>query len=145
MSNNQVDVKTQQRIRASFDAQGLMSHLGAKLTVLKPGEARIELPYREELTQHMGYFHAGATSSIADPAGGFAGVTLFPKGSTVLTVEFKINLIAPAQGDYLEAVGKVVRSGRTLTVCGLEVFGVVGNEKTLVAVGQQTLIRVQEP
>lgn len=140
-----VDAQTQQRIHASFDAQGLMHHLGAKLTVLKPGEARIELPYREELTQHMGYFHAGATSSIADSAGGFAGVTLFPEGSTVLTVEFKINLVAPAQGDYLEAVGKVVRSGRTLTVCNLEVFGVVGTEKTLVAVGQQTLIRVQEP
>lgn len=145
MSEVFIDAGVEQRIRDSFAAQGLMEHLGATLTVLKPGEARIQLPYSGKLTQHMGFFHAGATSSIADSAGGFAGVTLFPQGSTVLTVEFKINLVAPAQGEYLEAVGKVVRSGRTLTVCNLEVFGVQGGERTLVAVGQQTLIRVEEP
>ena len=130
----------QRRVRDSFERQGLMRHLGATLTVIEPGEVRIRLPYRGELTQQHGFFHAGSSSAIADTAGGFAGFTLFPLGSSVLTVEFKINLVAPAQGDYLEAIGKVIRSGRTLTICNLEVFGVRGEQRTLVAVGQQTLI-----
>lgn len=109
------------RVRESFARQGLMRHLGAELSLVQPGEVRIRVPFREELTQQHGFFHAGATSAIADTAGGYAGFTLFPENSSVLTVEFKINLLAPAQGDYLEAVGKVVRSGRTLTVCQLEV------------------------
>src|SRR5690606_39006837 len=112
------------RVRESFDRQGLMRHLGATLTVIEPGEVHIELPFCDELTQQHGYFHAGGTSAIADTAGGFAGLTLFPAGSSVLTVEFKLNLIAPAKGDYLEAIGKVIRSGRTLTICHLEVFAV---------------------
>ncbi|NLO81396.1 MAG: PaaI family thioesterase [Xanthomonadaceae bacterium] len=128
------------RVRESFARQGLMRHLGAELSLVQPGEVRIRVPFREELTQQHGFFHAGATSAIADTAGGYAGFTLFPENSSVLTVEFKINLLAPAQGDYLEAVGKVVRSGRTLTVCQLEVYGVSDGERTLVALGQQTLI-----
>ncbi len=128
------------RVSDSFERQGLMRHLGATLTVIEPGEVRIRLPYSAELTQQHGFFHAGASSAIADTAGGFAGFTLFPLGSSVLTVEFKINLVAPAQGDYLEAIGKVIRSGRTLTICNIEVFGVRGEQRTLVAVGQQTLI-----
>src|SRR5690606_25492558 len=92
------------------------------------------------LTQQHGFFHAGATSSIADSAGGYAGYTLFPENSSVLTIEFKINLVAPAKGDLLEATGKVVRSGRTLTICQLEVHAIEGEERTLVAVGQQTLM-----
>jgi len=134
----------EQRVRESFERQGLMRHLGATLSLVKPGEVHIKMPYRPELTQQHGYFHAGGSSAIADTAGGYAGFTLFPPGSAVLTVEFKINLIAPAQGDYLEAVGKVVRSGRTLTICQLEVFGVSGEQRTLVAVGQQTLMCVEE-
>jgi len=133
-----------QRIKESFAAQGLMRHLGAELAELQPGKASIRLPYREELTQHMGFFHAGATSAIADAAGGYAGITLFPQGSSILTVEYKLNLVAPAKGEWLEAVAKVIRSGRTLTVCQLEVFAVQDEDKTLVAVGQQTLIRVED-
>src|SRR5690625_1740355 len=134
----------EQRVRESFERQGLMRHLGATLSLVKPGAVHIKMPYRPELTQQHGYFHAGGSSAIADTAGVYAGFTLFPPGSSVLTVEFKINLIAPAQGDYLEAVGKVVRSGRTLTICQLEVFGVSGEQRTLVAVGQQTLMCVEE-
>jgi uncharacterized protein (TIGR00369 family) len=102
----------------------------------------IVLPSRPEVTQQHGYFHAGATSAIADSAGGYAGFTLFPEDTAVLTVEYKINLLAPAVGDHLEAVGTVLKSGRTLTVCQLEVFGVQGSRRTLVAAGQQTLICV---
>ncbi len=130
------------RVKDSFNRQGLMHHLGAQIHEVSPGFVRIRLPYAESLTQQHGYFHAGATSAIADSAGGYAGLTLFPEGSSVLTVEFKINLVAPARGDRLEAEGKVIRSGRTLTICQLEVYGVCGGERSLVALGQQTLIAI---
>lgn len=130
------------RIEESFGRQGLMRLLGARLDHVGPGLVRIVLPSRPEVSQQHGYVHAGATSAIADSAGGYAALTLFPEGSEVLTVEYKINLLAPAAGDHLEAVGTVRRSGRTLTVCQLDVFGVRDGERTLVAAGQQTLIRI---
>ena len=131
------------RIHASFDRQGLMAHLGARITHIAPGRVHIVLPARPEVTQQHGYFHAGATSAIADSAGGYAAYTLFPEETEVLTVEYKINLLAPAAGDHIEAIGTVLKPGRTLTVCRLEVSAVQsdGNRK-LVANGQQTLIRV---
>ena len=132
----------QERIRASFDRQGLMRHLGARLGRIGAGRVHILLPERPEITQQHGYIHAGATSAIADSAGGYAALTVFPADAEVLTVEYKINLLAPAAGDHLEAIGTVVKAGRTLTVCHLEVFGVTGQQLTLVAVGQQTLIRL---
>jgi uncharacterized protein (TIGR00369 family) len=128
------------RVRESFERQGLMRHLGVVIHAIEPGEVRLRLPFREELTQQHGFFHAGSTSAIADSAGGYAGFTVFPPDSSVLTVEFKINLVAPARGEYLEAVGKVLRSGKTLTICQMEVFGIEGDARKLVAVGQQTLI-----
>lgn len=138
----QASPEVQARISASFDRQGLMRHLGARLAYVGPGRVHITLPNRSEVTQQHGYFHAGATSTIADSAGGYAAFTLFPDDAEVLTVEYKINLLAPATGDHLEAVGTVVKSGRTLTVCQLEVFAVDGDGRSLVAAGQQTLIRV---
>src|SRR3546814_2301662 len=82
-----------------------MHHLGITVESIDPGEVRLKMPFRPELTQQHGFFHAGGTSALADTAGGYAGFTLFPQDSSVLTVEFKINLVAPARGDYLEAVG----------------------------------------
>ncbi|MEV8424869.1 PaaI family thioesterase [Streptomyces niveus] len=132
-----------QRVRDSFDRQGLMTHLGARLAHIGPGRVHIELPARPEVTQQHGYIHAGATSAVADSAGGYAALTLLDEDSDVLTVEYKINLLAPAAGDHLEAIGTVLKSGRTLTVCQLEVYAVQdGGERKLVANGQQTLIRV---
>lgn len=125
------------RIRASFELQGLMRHLGARLSRISPGHVQIVLPSRPEITQQHGYIHAGATSAIADSAGGYAALTLLPETAEVLTVEYKINLLAPATGDHLEAVGTVVKAGRTLTVCRLEVTGA---RRELIATGQQTLI-----
>jgi uncharacterized protein (TIGR00369 family) len=133
------------RVRDSFARQGLMRHLGAQLIAVYAGRVDIRLPYRVELTQQDGYFHAGATSAIADTAGGYAGLSVFPAGSAVLTVEYKINLVNPARGECLEAIGTVIRSGRTLTVCQLEVFATMGSQRTLVAMGQQTLIRLPAP
>ncbi|CAL2068395.1 MULTISPECIES: PaaI family thioesterase [Streptomyces] len=136
----QVSPEVRARVQGSFDRQGLMRHLGARMTRIAPGRVHITLPRAAEVSQQHGYIHAGATSAIADSAGGYAAFTLFPEDSTVLTVEYKINLLAPAAGDHIEAVGTVLRSGRTLTVCQLQVFSQVGDKKTLIATGQQTLI-----
>lgn len=140
-----LDAEIESLVRESFNRQGLMRHLGAEMVDVRAGEVGIRLPFRPELTQQHGFFHAGGTSAIADTAGGYAGLTVFPKGSAVLTVEFKINLIAPAKGEALLAIGRVVKRGRTLTVCQLEVFAVQGRERVAVAVGQQTLICLNEP
>lgn len=136
------DPDVDQRIRASFERQGLMAHLGARLTHVAPGRVHIVLPSRPEVTQQNGYVHAGATSAVADTAGGYAAYTLFPADTEVLTVEYKINLLAPAVGDHVEAIGTVLKSGRTLTVCTLEAYAVQDDRRTLVASGQQTLMRV---
>ncbi|GAA1658194.1 PaaI family thioesterase [Actinoplanes couchii] len=122
-----------------------MRLLGARLTHIGLGQVHIELANRPEVTQQHGYIHAGATSAIADNAGGYAALTLFPDDSEVLTVEFKINLLAPASGDQLEAIGTVLKSGRTLTICRVDVFGIRDQQRTRVAAAQQTLIRVTGP
>jgi len=138
----QANAEVVARVQASFDRQGLMRLLGAELAEVTPGRVRIILANRPAVSQQHGYVHAGATSAIADSAGGYAGLTLMPETSEVLTVEYKLNLLAPAAGDRVEAVGTVLKSGRTLSVCQLEVFAVRGDERKLVAVGQQTLISV---
>jgi uncharacterized protein (TIGR00369 family) len=145
MGSAELDPEIETLVRDSFERQGLMGHLGASLVEVRAGRVSIRLPFQPVLTQQHGFFHAGGTSAIADTAGGYAGLTVFPKGSAVLTVEFKINLIAPAQGDALLAVGQVVRAGRTLTVCQFEVFAEQGQERVTVAIGQQTLICLNQP
>jgi uncharacterized protein (TIGR00369 family) len=128
------------RVRDSFDRQALMHTIGARLGRIEPGRVEIELPFRADLTQQHGYLHAGITSTIADSAGGYAGFSLFPADSSVLTVEFKINLLAPAAGERFLAVGQVLKPGRTLTICSLEVLAISGEQRQTVAVGQQTLM-----
>ena len=117
-----------------------MHLLGAKMRVIEPGRCIIELPFREDLTQQDGFFHAGATSTIADSAGGYAALSLMAAESRVLTVEFKINLTAPAIGTLLTAEGTVIKPGRTLTVADIAVTVQNENEKKLCAVVQQTTI-----
>jgi uncharacterized protein (TIGR00369 family) len=134
------DPSYESRVRDSFARQALMHTIGAALATVEPGRVEIALPYRPDLTQQHGFLHAGITSAIADSAGGYAGYSLFPAGSSVLTVEFKINLLAPAAGERFLATGEVVRPGRTLTICRLEVSAIKGEHRTLIAVGQQTLI-----
>lgn len=130
------------RVRANFDRQGLMGGLGAVLTNVEPGFVAIELPYAETLTQQHGFFHAGAVSSIADTAGGFAASTLFGAEDGILTVEFKINLMAPADGDLLVAEGRVVKPGRTLTLTTADVFVRKNGALKQCALMQQTLMRI---
>lgn len=130
-------------VAASFAKQGLMAHLGARLGQLAPGEAHIHLPMSPQVTQQHGYFHGGATTTIADSAGGYAALTLLDDATEVLAVELKINMVAPAIGDELVAIGTVLKSGRTLTVCRMDVFAVSGEQRKLVAAGQQTVIAVR--
>jgi uncharacterized protein (TIGR00369 family) len=110
------------RVRDSFERQGLMRYLGAQLADLSPGLAEIRVSYRLELTQQHGYFHAGVSGVIADSACGYAAYTLMPTDSTVLTVEYKMNLLAPADGEELIARARVVRSGRTLKICAADIY-----------------------
>jgi uncharacterized protein (TIGR00369 family) len=132
----------EERIRASFASQGAMRLLRATLAEICPGHCVIELPFRDELAQQHGYFHAGITSAIADSAGGYAALALFPPESEVLTVEFKINLIAPAVGSLLIADAIVVRMGRTLTITTVDVCVESDGERIPCALMQQTLIRI---
>ncbi len=138
-----LDPAWETKIRDSFARQPFMRYLGARMIHAEPGLVEIEADFRPELTQQHGFFHAGVTSSIADTAGGYAGYSLFPPDSSVLTVEYKINLIAPARGCRLRAVAQVIKSGRMLTVCDLKVLAIDGEREVLCASGQQTLICLQ--
>ncbi|TMG92888.1 MAG: PaaI family thioesterase [Betaproteobacteria bacterium] len=106
----------------------------------RPGYCAIELPFREDLTQQHGYVHAGIVGAIVDSAGGYAGFTLFPADASVLTVEYKLNLLAPAAGERLVAEAQVVKPGRTLAITRGEVYAEADGKRTLCAIMQQTLI-----
>jgi len=121
-------------------SQGAMRLVGARLTEVDEGVAEFEVDFRPELSQQNGFFHAGIVSTLIDTAGGCAGATLMPPGSGVLTVEFKVNLLAPADGEKLRARGEVVKSGRTLTITQGKVFVTKDGKETLCALMQQTLI-----
>lgn len=127
------------RVRESFARQPFMTLMGARMGAVEPGRVEVELPYVDSVTQQLGYFHGGAVGAIADTAGGYAAYTLFPADSTVLTVEYKINIMAPGRGERLVAVGEVVRSGRTLTIVKVDVFADADGVRTHCATATQTL------
>ncbi len=127
-------------VRSSFNDQGIMHLLGASMRTIEPGFCVIDLPFNSQLTQQDGFYHAGATSTIADSAGGYAAFSLMPKGSRVLTVEFKVNLLSTADGELLSAHAEVVKAGKTLTVVTINVNCLKGSSSTLCAVVQQTTI-----
>ena len=110
------------RVRDSFARQGAMALIGAKLTHVAPGAVDIAVDYRHEVSQQHGFFHGGIVGTAADSAGGYAAFSLMPADASVLTVEYKMNLIAPADGTRLVAKGRVIKPGRTLTVCQVDVF-----------------------
>jgi uncharacterized protein (TIGR00369 family) len=129
-----------QRVRASFAAQGAMRTLGAELHGVEPGYCAVALVPRPEISQQHGYVHGGVIAAIVDAAGGYAAFTLFPANASVLTVEFKLNLLAPADGERIVAEGFVVKPGRTLAVTRGEVHAERGGRRVLVALMQQTLM-----
>ena len=132
----------QRVIKESFGKQGIMNHIGAELGDVGPGRCEIRLPYSDDLSQQHGFFHGGIIGTIGDSAGGYAAFTLMEDGDGILTVEYKINMMAPADGDLLIARGEVVKAGRTLTVCTAEVDVVKNGKVTTCAVMQQTLMRI---
>jgi uncharacterized protein (TIGR00369 family) len=128
------------RVRASFGRQRHMTTLGARIVFIAPGEVHLALPFDPQFCQQNGFMHAGAIASVADSANGYAAYTLAPADTDVLAVEFKINLLAPAQGDGFLACGRVLRPGRTLTVCLADVFSTGTTERTLIATMLSTII-----
>lgn len=121
------------RVRESFARQRIMAWFGAELARLGPGEVDIALPFRDELTQQNGFLHAGVVATIADSACGYAALSLAPAGHDVLAVEFKLNLLAPATGPRIVARARVLRPGRTLTVCRADVLALRADGEHLVA------------
>ena len=136
------DPDFEQRVRASFERQSFMSTIGATLERVAPGEVDIRLTIHSGLTQQHGFVHAGAVASIADSACGYAAFSLMPSDSGVLAVEFKINLMSPAAGDYLIARGRVIRAGRTLNVCQADVVAISGGSEKTVALLTATVMTV---
>lgn len=128
------------RIRASFARQAFMGMLGARLERIAPGEVTIALPFRADLTQQNGFLHAGVVTSVVDSACGYAALSVMEPGANVLSVEFKVNLLAQAQGTEFLAVGRVVRSGRTLVVVTGELRALSGGGEIVVALMQGTMI-----
>ena len=143
MSFQPRDPAFESRVRASFARQRFMATLGATLESVLPGEVRIAFGFREDLTQQHGFLHAGVSTAIADSACGYAALTLMEPGVGVLAVEFKINMLAPAAGERFVAVARVVRAGRTLTVCTAEVTTQRDDATTTVALMQGTMMSVR--
>ncbi|MCD0506180.1 PaaI family thioesterase [Bordetella petrii] len=131
-----------QRVHDSFARQTVMAAFGARLGRVEPGTVDIELPFRRDLCQQNGYLHAGISTTIADSAGGYAAYSLFDAGEDVLTSEFKMNFLAPADGEYFLATGRVLKPGRRLSVCQVQVQAYRGGKPTLCLVGLMTAVRV---
>ena len=132
------DPEYEAKVRASFERQSIMRLIGAELRTVEPGYCEIELPYREELTQQHDYLHAGATTTIADSSGGYAAFSLMPPGSSILTIEFKVNLLAPAKGERFLARGRVIKPGGRLYICEFQVEAIDGEHSRTCLFGMQT-------
>lgn len=138
------DPAWQQRVRESFARQTLMKTIGASLVRVVPGEVEIELPFRDDLCQQHGFLHGGVVTAVADSACGYAALSLMPPAAAVLTVEFKVNLLAPARGDRFLAHGRVLRPGRTLSVCTADVLALADGVRRPVATMLTTMMAVEE-
>jgi len=134
----------EQVVSDSFAAQQLMATIGARLTRVAAGEIEIRVPFRPDLTQQHGFLHAGVVTSALDSACGYAAFSLMPEGAGVLTVEFKTNLLAPAKGEELIARGRVVRAGRTITVCQADALMLSDGVETSVATMLSTIMTVRD-
>jgi uncharacterized protein (TIGR00369 family) len=130
------------RIRSSFEKQGVMKTIGAALTKIAPGEVVIEFSYDTSLTQQHGYVHAGVVTTVVDSACGYAAYTLMAPDSEVLTIEYKVNFMYPARGERFKGIGRVLRSGRTVTVCSGDVVAVEKGKEKVVATMLATMISV---
>jgi uncharacterized protein (TIGR00369 family) len=128
------------RVRASFAKQQLMTTIGAMLERVEAGKVDIRLPFRADLTQQHGFLHAGTIAAVADSACGYAALSLMPADADVLSIEFKVNMLAPAKGDAIVARAIVIRAGRTIMVCRADIVSITGRDEKLVAAMQGTMM-----
>ncbi len=138
------DTLYKEKVRESFSLQDVMNTIGAAPVLIEPGHVEIEFAYKKNLTQHHGFIHAGIVSTVLDSACGYAAYTLMPENTSVLTIEFKINLLSPAQGDKFVAIGKVKKPGRTITVSEGELFALHAGSSKLVATMTGTLMTMSD-
>ena len=136
------DPRFEPRVRESFARQAIMQTFGAKLEDVTPGHVSIRLPFRDDLTQQHGFLHAGAIAAVADSACGYAALTLMPADAGVLSIEFKVNMLAPAKGEAIIARAEVIRAGRTIVVCRADVYSVASGQEKLAAAMQATMMTV---
>ena len=137
------DTDFEARVRGSFARQRAMETVGARLARVAAGEVEIELPFRADLTQQHGYLHAGVVAAVVDSACGYAALSLTEPGAEVVSVEFKLNLMAPAVGDALAARARVLRAGRNITVCAGDVYALRDGSEKLVATMLATMMTVR--
>ena len=131
-------------VRRSIAKQPMMQMMGATMETVEPGAVTIRLPFDDRLTQQNGYLHAGAVTTVLDSACGYAAFTLLPAGSNILSVEFKVNLLSPAKGDSFLATGRVLKAGKTLTVCEGELTALEEHgEEKVVAIMTATMIAMR--
>lgn len=128
------------RVRASFARQAIMKTMGVELTALEPGKCELTMPFNADFTQQHGFFHAGVVTTVSDSAAGYAAYSLMPADSSVLSIEFKQNLLAPAIGDTLIARAEVVRAGRSITVVESRAYMVAGGEEKLTGMMVATMM-----
>lgn len=133
-----------ERVAKSFQRQQVMATFGATLADVSPGHVVLALPFRDDLTQQHGFLHAGVVATVLDSACGYAAFTLMPPDAGVLSIEFKINLLAPASGERFEFDGQVVKAGRTITVCDGRATAIAGGDSKLIATMTCTLMTVRD-
>ena len=138
------DAGYKEKVIESFERQEVMKTLNASVQTVRPGEVELKLPYQQNLTQQHGFIHAGIVSTLLDSACGYAAFSLMPEKAAVLTIEFKINLLAPAKGDWFRAIGKVKKSGKNITVTEGELFSYADGQEKLVATMVGTIMSVYD-
>ena len=138
------DPNFEERVRGSFVRQAAMGLIGAEITRLEPGVVDLSMPFRADLTQQHGFVHAGIITTLVDSACGYAALSTMPPGTGVLSIEYKVNFVAPARGNHFLAKGRVLRSGRTIVVCTGDVIGVQDGEETLVATMLATMMVIRD-
>jgi uncharacterized protein (TIGR00369 family) len=141
---DQANAEFVSRVHASFARQAFMKTVGAQLASVEPGRVTIEWPFSTDLTQQHGFLHAGVVAAVADSACGYAALSMMPAGVAVLSVGFKVNLLKPAAGTHFRAIGKVIRAGRTLTVCAAEVLAHLDGKDSVIAMMQATMMAVRD-
>jgi uncharacterized protein (TIGR00369 family) len=132
------------KVRASFARQTFMDTIGARISALSPGHCEVELPFRKDLLQQNGYLHGGLVTTIAANATGYAAFSLMPPNSSVLGVDYKINLLDPAAGERFIAIGRVLKPGRTLSVVECDIEGETGGKRKLIAKMLTTMMCLQD-